>query len=105
MLPVRRIPLILLLSLLTVACGSTDDDKFLRLIVPEKPPVQELDGAKPPLPSGYIANPEDRMFHRMDCPDAKKVKPSIRQFFVTPFDALNAGYAPCEYCEPMSGWK
>ncbi len=38
-------------------------------------------------------------------PDAKKAKPSIRQFYVTPFEALNAGYRPCKYCEPMSGWE
>jgi len=97
MLSVHRIPLILLLALLTVACGSTDNDEYLRLIVPEKPLIQEPEGLEAPMPSGYIANPEDRMFHRMDCPAAKEVKPSIRQFFVTPFDALNAGYAPCEY--------
>ena len=35
----------------------------------------------------------------------KKVKPSIRRFYLTPFDALNEKYSPCEYCEPMSGWK
>ena len=105
MLPVQRIPLILLLALTIAACGSTEDDEYLPLIPPHQPAVHDPEGVEPQLPSGFIANPEDKMFHRMDCPDAKQVKPSIRQFYVTPFDALNAGYAPCEYCEPMSGWK
>ena len=105
MLPVQRIPLILLLVLLTAACGSSSDLDHLPLIAPEPPAVQDPEGVEPAHPSGYIADPETKYFHRMDCPDAREVKPSIRQFFVTPFDALNAGYAPCEYCEPMSGWK
>jgi hypothetical protein len=73
--------------------------------MPDPVEVRDPADADPPRPSGYIADPEKRFFHRLDCPEAKKVQPSIRRFYLTPFDALNEGYAPCEYCEPMAGWK
>ena len=102
---VQRIPLILLLLCCAAGCSSSNDADYLPLVRPNRPPPEDPEDATPALPSGYIANPEDKNFHRLDCPDAKKAKPSIRQFYVTPFEALNAGYRPCKYCEPMSGWE
>jgi hypothetical protein len=101
---VRRILRFGLLLLFLAACGSSDVPEYLPPITPEKP-TQESPGVEPARPSGYIGDPGSRRFHRLDCPEAKEVKASIRQFYLTPFDALNEGYAPCEYCDPMSGWK
>ena len=56
-------------------------------------------------PRGCVGNPDDRVFHRVDCPHVKAVSESDRKFFVTPFDALNEQYHPCEYCEPLAGWE
>ena len=102
---VQQIPLILLLLVCAAGCSSSDEAEHLPLIIRDPPAAEDPAELVPALPSGYIANPEDKVFHRLDCPDAKKVKPSIRQFYVTPFDALNEGFRPCKYCEPMSGWK
>ena len=102
---VQRIPLILLLLCCATACSSSSDVEYFPPIAPDAPTVQEPEGVDPARPSGYIADPKNRYFHRLDCPYAKEVKPSIRQFYLTPYDALNEGYAPCDYCDPMSGWN
>ena len=101
---VRRIPLVVFLFLLAAACGSPDVPDYLPPIVPNRQP-QDAPHVEPARPSGYIGDPVNKYFHRIDCPEAEEVKPSIRQFFLTPFDALNEGYAPCGYCDPMSGWR
>jgi hypothetical protein len=102
---VQRIPVILLLVLLVAACGSTQNEDDLPLIVPEPAKVNESDLVPAARPSGYIADPVGMYFHRLDCPKAAEVKPSLRQFHANPYDALNEGFSPCEYCEPMAGWK
>ena len=36
---------------------------------------------------------------------AQEFSPADRVFFVDPFTAMNQEYTPCEYCEPLRGWK
>ena len=67
-------------------------------------PVDDTD-RKAPLPKGFVGDAGALKLHRADCPRVKDCEPADRVFFVTPWPALNEGYEPCDYCEPLKGWK
>ena len=46
----------------------------------------------------YIGNRNSRRFHRVTCPNAKKIKWKNRTRFSTKWDAFHAGYAPAKQC-------
>ena len=46
----------------------------------------------------YIGNQRSRRFHRVTCPNAKKIKWKNRTRFSTKWDAFHAGYAPAKQC-------
>jgi hypothetical protein len=98
---VHGIPLFLLLALLPGACGTPAGDLPPVFPAPEPPTPQVV--REPP--SGFLGNPVDRIFHRTDCPRAQTIDPAKRQFWAWPWEALDAGYAPCRTCEPMHGFR
>lgn len=100
----RKVRGILLLAVLLAgpACPTTAPGELPGLF-PEPPPAG--DGAVPSRPDGFVADPSTAIFHRLDCPRAAEIDPATRRFFVTPWEALNEGYAPCGYCEPLAGWR
>ncbi len=51
----------------------------------------------------YVGNRESRLFHRPDCPNAKKISPRNRLRFDTQWEAYWSGYAPAREC--MQGTK
>ncbi len=90
------------LCLASLAACSTGPEE-LPLLFPEPEPP-----APPPVrepPRGFLGDPTTLVFHRTDCPDAKAIDPARQEFWAFPWEALNAGYAPCKWCEPMRGWK
>jgi hypothetical protein len=98
MLAVRRIPPLLLLL---AACGSPPED--LPPIFPPAEAPRETVVREPP--AGFLGDPATRIFHRVDCPEAAAIDPAHREFWAWPWQALDAGYAPCRACEPMRGFK
>jgi len=46
----------------------------------------------------YIGNQRSRRFHRVTCPNAKKIKWKNRARFSTKWDAFHSGYAPAKQC-------
>jgi len=46
----------------------------------------------------YIGNRRSRRFHRVTCPNAKKIEWKNRIIFSTQWDAFYAGYAPAKQC-------
>ncbi len=88
-----------------VACGSSPERDDLPPLFPTPEPPDDTGAVAPAMPEGFLADPETRYFHRMDCPRAESIKPNLRQYYVSPYEALNEGYAPCEYCNPLNGWR
>jgi hypothetical protein len=99
--PVHGIPLFALALLFAGSCGSTTGD--LPPVFPDPEPPPEHVVREPP--SGFLGDPTDRFVHRVDCPRAASVDPAKRQFWAWPWEALDAGYAPCRLCEPMHGFR
>ena len=48
--------------------------------------------------SDYLGNRSSKRFHRVSCPNAKKIKSKNRIRFSTKWDAFHAGYAPAKQC-------
>jgi len=42
-----------------------------------------------------------RLFHRPDCASVKGVPTSEQIRFTSPYDAVDAGYTPCQSCDAM----
>ncbi len=62
---------------------------FLRPV----PPVQ-------PQSQGFIASKSSKIFHRPDCPHAKRITEDKRVYFPTRERAIAAGRRPCKACNP-----
>jgi len=107
MVEVHRIVVLLLIALLLPACGSSRAVEFESEPPMRGPEVQPVDdsGRETPLPKGFVADAATRIIHRADCPKVNDAKPADRVFYVTPGPALNEGYEPCDYCEPLKGWQ
>jgi hypothetical protein len=58
------------------------------------PTDSEMDGAS------YVASDESDKFHCLDCEWAEKISPRNRLCFGSYEAAINAGFAPCQVCEP-----
>lgn len=48
----------------------------------------------------YVASKNGKVFHRLDCRWAKKIKPENLVHYKTREDAINAGKRPCKMCKP-----
>ena len=48
----------------------------------------------------YVASDESDKFHCLDCEWAEKISPQNRLCFGSYEAAINAGFAPCQVCEP-----
>jgi hypothetical protein len=67
--------------------------------------TEEPEPIERPRPKGFVGNPVDATFHRLECPEVEEIPAAIREYFAIPNDALNAKYHPCEKCKPLSGWR
>ena len=96
----------LLAVVLLAACSSPDVEfsESPEVRRPEVNPVED-DGRETPLAKGFVADDTRKVVHRADCPQVKDIAPEDRLFFVSPYPAINEGHAPCDYCEPLQGWK
>jgi len=56
-----------------------------------KPPVQDY---------RFVASKNSRIFHRPDCPFAKRIKPENLTGYKSRTDAIKAGKRPCRRCKP-----
>jgi len=107
MVPVRGILVLLVPIALLAACSSgrtVEMENRPAMQLPEENPVDEGE-REAPLPRGFVGDSDHVILHRADCPRVADCDPSDRVFFVTPWPALNEGYVPCEYCEPLEGWR
>jgi hypothetical protein len=101
MAAVRRFPVLTVAIALVAACAA------------DRSPLPDLDlRYEPPAPraprepeGGFLGSPADRRFHRTDCPRTAEIDPARREFWASPYEALDAGYSPCPECEPMLGWR
>lgn len=50
--------------------------------------------------SAYVGNKNSYIFHRAGCSSVNKMKPANKVDFSTRDQAINAGYTPCERCNP-----
>jgi len=57
-----------------------------------------------PDPFKYVGNTFSSKFHRPSCPFAKCISHRHLVFFGRRFNAVDAGYKPCQYCLPPD-WK
>jgi len=48
----------------------------------------------------YVASRNGRVFHRPDCPFARRISPKNLVGFTTKAEAVNAGKRPCKRCRP-----
>ena len=102
-LAMKAVHWILLTGLLLVAaCASQTPDTLPPVFPDQKEPPEVV---SPDAPRGFVADPKTMIFHRVDCPEAEKLDPRTREFFTSPYAALNDGYEPCTYCEPLKGWR
>jgi len=97
----RFLPALLLLALAGCSSSSPAD---LPVVFPHGGGAADEE-YEPPTPRGVVANPADMTFHRPDCPDCEKIEGRLKEFYATPYKALNEGYSPCDYCEPLAGWR
>ena len=59
---------------------------------------KSLDSPENTEPSYYIGNINTYKFHRPSC--SYLPNPENRTTFETRSEAVNAGYSPCEHCDP-----
>jgi hypothetical protein len=50
--------------------------------------------------SKYVASKNGKVFHKPDCPSAKKILPKNLVTYATRDEAVKAGKRPCERCNP-----
>jgi len=67
--------------------------------------VANSQGAKPAAKSAvaeykYVASKNSKVFHRPDCPSAKRIKPENLVGYSSRAEALKAGKRPCKHCKP-----
>jgi hypothetical protein len=48
----------------------------------------------------YVASKNSKVFHKADCPSAKRILPKNLVTYATREDAVKAGKRPCERCNP-----
>ena len=60
-----------------------------------KPPV--VDPTKP-APGGFVGNTGSKIFHRADCPAAKKMKADKKVALASREEAEKKGYKACKLC-------
>ena len=53
------------------------------------------------VPGQYAGWKPGKIFGRLDCRSGMRMKKENRVFFLTLQDALDAGYRPCQKCQPL----
>jgi hypothetical protein len=99
----KAVHTILGIALILVAACASDSRDTLPPVFPDQKEPPEV--VAPEASRGVVASPSTRTFHRPDCPEAAKIDPRTREFFATPYAALDKGFEPCDYCEPLKGWQ
>ena len=51
-------------------------------------------------PQGYVSSKSSKVFHRTDCPHAKRISEDKKVYFVTRQQAIDSGRRPCKTCKP-----
>jgi methylphosphotriester-DNA--protein-cysteine methyltransferase len=54
------------------------------------------------VPFKYVGNSFSCIFHRPSCPFGQCISEHHLRFFARRFNAIDAGYRPCEYCLPKT---
>ena len=54
----------------------------------------------PPQKQAYVASKSSKIFHRSDCPHAKRIAEEQKIYFSTPQQAIATGRRPCKTCKP-----
>ena len=103
---VRGILLALFVGLAGTACAGSSVE-FQESPEERRPEVNPVDdeGRETPLARGFVADDRAKILHRANCPRVEKVDAADRLFFASPYPALDEGHTPCDYCEPLKGWK
>ncbi|MEN8148993.1 MAG: hypothetical protein ABFS86_04170 [Planctomycetota bacterium] len=103
---VQGIFVFLLAGLVAAGCSgrSVEFEESPEVRRPEVNPVDD-EGRETPLAKGFVADGAAHVLHRAGCPKVLDIAPADRLFFASPYPALNEGHSPCEYCEPLKGWK
>ncbi len=70
--------------------------------------VEDLTGSKPDETTEnqadtvpFVGSRHSTVFHRADCPHAKRIKQTNRVYFKTAEEAQKAGRSPCRSCAPL----
>ncbi|RDV83043.1 nuclease [Ammonifex thiophilus] len=94
-------------QVMTVQPNVKYADLFVKFQREAREQGKGLWGLAPAAPStskggeaGYIGNARSKVFHRPDCEWAQKIAPHNRVEFRSREEALEAGYRPCEVCNP-----
>lgn len=70
------------------------------LTSPSAPSNINESGAATKINAGFVGNLNSKVYHRPDCPYAKKILPNNTICFATAEAAKNQGYRPCKSCNP-----
>ena len=50
--------------------------------------------------SGFVGNKNSKIFHKIDCGSASKMKNENKVYFSNRAEGITQGYTPCKVCEP-----
>lgn len=64
------------------------------------PPAEPGKAEEAAPAAGFVASREGRVFHRPDCPHARRIRPENCVHFATCAEALRTGRTPCKTCAP-----
>lgn len=91
--------------ILKVPSGDAETDSPPASLTPQPPapqpatPVSKPSAANPPHSQRYVASKSSRIFHRADCPHAKRIAEEKKIYFHSREQAA-AGRRPCKACNP-----
>lgn len=93
--------------ILKVPTAEQDTDAPSRLITPQSTETLNVSQSllrpvspTPPQSRGFVASKSSKIFHRADCPHAKRIAEEKKVYFPNRDRAIAAGRRPCKFCNP-----
>jgi hypothetical protein len=79
---------------------QTDNNQSLPQILKSADKAEVKPAKKQEAGVQYVASKNSKVFHKADCPSAKRILPKNLVTYATREDAVKAGKRPCERCNP-----